>query len=260
MISKKKPLFVANWKMNLNIKNSVSLFRRINTPLSKKGYYKKAEIAICPSFMSLWAIKNIKAKKVKLGAQDVFWKGKGAFTGETSPLTLKEAGCKYVIVGHSERRENLWESDQMVNDKVKTVLKNDLIPIICVGETFEERKRGLRDSVITRQVERALEGIRKSSFKKIVIAYEPVWVIGIGQAVLPEDASYSHFLIKKILFKNYPEKTVDNSFKIIYGGSINEKNINSFLMQDEIDGVLVGSASLDSKKFIKMMEVIDKRS
>ena len=252
-----KQIFIANWKMNLNVEESLDLVKKIDSLLKKNKDTEKNDVVVCPSFLSLWAINNYfnqKKSKIKLGAQNIFWEEKGAFTGEISPKMLKEVNCQYAIIGHSERRENLWESDQMINQKVRTALKFGLTPVVCVGETFEERKRGQRDSVIGRQVGRALEGVKKNEFRKIIIAYEPVWVIGIGQAVEPEDAAYSHHLIRKVLFKSYSQKIVDKDLRVIYGGSVNPDNIDSFICQDGIDGVLVGSASLEADKFVKMVK------
>jgi triosephosphate isomerase len=227
--------------------------------LKKYRNINKVDIVVCPSFLDLWLVGKIlvEAKsKIKLGAQNVFWEEKGAFTGEVSPRSLMEVGCQYVIIGHSERRENLWESDQMINQKIRTALKCGLTPIVCVGETFEERKRGQRDSIIERQVSRAFDGITKRDFKKIIVAYEPVWVIGIGQAVEPEDAAYSHHLIRKVLFKSYSPKMVERDLRVVYGGSVNPHNIKSFLGQEGIDGVLVGSASLHLEKLEAMIKNI----
>lgn len=251
-----KPIFIANWKMNLGIDESVSLVEKINNSLKKYRNINKVDVVVCPSFLSLYSVgkKITEAKsKIKLGAQNVFWEERGAFTGEVSPRSLEEAGCQYVMIGHSERRENLWESDQMVNQKIRAALKCGLTPIVCVGETFEERKRGQRDSVIERQVSRAFDGIKKRDFKRIIVAYEPVWVIGIGQAVEPEDAAYSHHLIKKVLFKSYSSKIVERDLRVVYGGSVNPHNIKSFLGQEGIDGVLVGSASLYLEKVEAMI-------
>lgn len=252
-----KPIFIANWKMNLNVKESIDLIGKIDNSLKEFGGVKEIDIVVCPSFVSLWPVNNFLRQiksKIKMGAQNIFWEEKGAFTGEISAKMLKEVDCKYVIIGHSERRENLWESDHMINQKVKTVLKRDLTPIICVGETFEERKSGQRDSVIERQVSRALEGVEKSEFKRIIIAYEPVWVIGIGQAVEPEDAVYSHYLIRKALCKSCSSEMREKDLRVIYGGSVNPNNIKSFLGKEGIDGVLVGSASLTHDKFVKMLK------
>jgi triosephosphate isomerase len=254
-----KPIFIANWKMNLSIGETAALAGQLHESL-KDASSEKVEMILCPSFTALSAanetLKNLGAKHFKLGAQDVFWRERGAFTGEISPAMLEETGCQYVIVGHSERRQNLGETDEMVNKKIKIILKYDLIPILCVGETYEERQKGIRDVVVARQVGKALEGIDLFGKKKIIIAYEPVWVIGTGQAVEPEDAEHSHRIIKEALFELFPVDVVEQHFDIIYGGSIDSTNIKSFVDQENIDGVLVGGASLKADEFVKMIKEI----
>jgi len=253
----KQFIFIANWKMNLSIAESVNLTRQIGE-LLKDVDSTKVEIVLCPSFTSLLAIfeilKKTNAVIFKLGAQNVFWQEKGAFTGEISPAMLQETGCQYVIVGHSERRQNLGETDEMINQKIKTSLKNNLIPILCVGETYEERQKGIRDVVVARQVGLALQGVEIFGTRKIIIAYEPVWVIGTGQAVEPEDADHSHRIIKEALIEIFPIDVVEKHFNIIYGGSVDSKNIKSFIDQENIDGVLVGGASLRADEFAQMIK------
>ncbi len=254
-----KPIFIANWKMNLSIGETAALVEELHKSL-KDVNSEKIELVLCPAFTALSianeTLKKLGAEQFKLGAQDVFWQEKGAFTGEISPVMLEETGCQYVIVGHSERRQNLGETDEMVNKKIKTVLKYNLTPILCVGETFEERQKGIRDVVVARQVGKALEGIELFGAKKIIIAYEPVWVIGTGQAVEPEDADHSHRIIREALLELFPVDVVEQHFDIIYGGSVDSKNIKSFLDQENIDGVLVGGASLKADEFKKMMQQI----
>jgi len=243
----------------LNIEETVNLAKQLCNSL--KGVNgKKAEIVFCPSFTALSTVndllKKINATQFKLGAQDVFWQEKGAFTGEISPNMLEEAGCSYVIIGHSERRQNLGETDEIVNKKIKTVLKYNLTPIVCVGETYDERQKGIRDVVVARQVGSALEGTELFGVKRICIAYEPVWVIGTGQAVEPEDAEHSHHIIREALFDLFPIDVVENYFNIIYGGSVDSANIKAFIDRENIDGVLVGGASLKADEFVKMINEI----
>ena len=245
--------------MNLSISEAVNLVVRLKEGLGKIDS-GKVEIVLCPSFTSLFSLYDLLRKdnpaNLRLGAQDVCREEKGAFTGEISPKMLEEVGCSYVIIGHSERRANLGETDEMVNQKTKAVLKHDLIPIICVGETFEERQKGLRDVIVARQTGKALEGVELFGNKKIIIAYEPVWVIGTGQAVLPDDADHSHRIIREALLEIFPVDIVEKHFQIIYGGSIDSKNIKDFIDEERIDGVLVGGASLKVEEFVKMIKEI----
>lgn len=255
----KKTIFVANWKMNLTIKETIFLVEQLQNSL-KEVDSTRVEIILCPAFTALQAtslkLEKSSVTQFKLGAQNIFWQEKGAFTGEISPQMLEEVGCRYVIIGHSERRQNLGETDEMVNKKIRTTLKYNLIPILCVGETYEERQKGIRDVVVAQQVGKALEGLELFGTKQIIIAYEPVWVIGTGQAVEPEDADHSHRIIKEALFEFFPVDVVENHFNIIYGGSVDSTNIKSFIDQENIDGVLVGGASLKVDEFVKMINQI----
>ncbi len=255
----KKKIFVANWKMNLGISEALKLTEEAGQSL-RSLTNEKIEIILCPSFTALEDLSKMLLGEnpagFKIGAQDVFWEEKGAFTGEVSVKMLKEVGSRYVIVGHSERRANLGETDEMVNKKVKILLENDLVPIVCVGETFEERQKGIRDVVVARETEAALRGVELFGNKKIIIAYEPVWVIGTGQAVEPEDAEHSHRMIREALMENFPVDIIEKHFQIIYGGSIDSKNIKDFVERENIDGVLVGGASQKVQEFVKMIKAI----
>ncbi|MFH2136270.1 MAG: triose-phosphate isomerase [Patescibacteria group bacterium] len=254
-----KKIFVANWKMNLTAAETIDLTEKLSQGL-RSFANEETEIVLCPAFTALDELSGLLKKEnpanLKIGAQDVFWEEKGAFTGEVSVRMLKEVDCRYVIVGHSERRKNLGETDEMVNKKVKILLKNDFTPIVCVGETFEERQKGIRDVVVAREVEAALRDVELFGNKKIIIAYEPVWVIGTGQAVEPEDAEHSHRMIRETLLENFSPDIVEKHFEIIYGGSVDSKNIGDFMEKENIDGVLVGGASLKVEEFVKMIKEI----
>jgi triosephosphate isomerase len=255
----KKKIFVANWKMNLTVAETEDLTEKLSQGLRSLAN-EKTEIILCPAFPALDNLSLILQKEnpadLKIGAQDVFWEEKGAFTGEVSVKMLKEADCRYVIVGHSERRKNLGETDEMVNKKVKILLENDLTPIVCVGETFEERQKGIRDVRVAAETTAAMEGVELFGNKKIIIAYEPVWVIGTGQAVEPEDAEHSHRMIREALLEIFPTDVIEKHFQIIYGGSVDSKNIKDFTDRENIDGVLVGGASLKFEEFVKMIKEI----
>jgi triosephosphate isomerase len=255
----KKKIFVANWKMNLTVVETEKLAEELSQGLRSLAR-EEVEIVLCPAFPALDNLSLILQKEnpanLKIGAQDVFWEEKGAFTGEVSVKMLKEADCRYVIVGHSERRKNLGETDEMINKKVKILVENDLTPIVCIGETFEERQKGIRDVVVARQTAAAMDGVELFGNKKVIIAYEPVWVIGTGQAVDPEDAEHSHRMIKEALLEIFPVDIVEKHFQIIYGGSIDSKNIKDFVDRENIEGVLVGGASLRAEEFVKMIKAI----
>jgi len=272
----KKPIIIANWKMQLSLEEAQHLTKEI------AGQYKKSKkdlsrikMVLCPSFTSLegvgrilekhslFAAKNKTSSEEKseekgicLGAQNLFWEEKGAFTGEVSPRELRELGVSYVIVGHSERRENFQESDEMIHKKIKTALEQNFVPILCVGETFEQRQQGKKDYVIIKQVDAALRGIHLKANQKIVIAYEPIWVIGSGQAVEPEEAEYVNRVIYQQVLDFFPLPVVRQNVWFTYGGSVNSAKIKQFIDQETIDGVLVGGASLDADEFIKMSDII----
>lgn len=254
----KKKIIVANWKMNLSLSESERLTRSILKgliPFKKK--LAKVEIVFCPHFTALPLVKNLISRtkiKIGLGAQNVFWEKKGAFTGEISSLMLKEFDCQYVICGHSERREYFKETDEMIHKKVVAVLDSGLIPILCVGEKFDQRQNGAKDYVIIQQVSHALEGVNLDSNQQLIIAYEPVWVIGSGQAVRPQEAEYTHQVIYQRLIDLFPLELVQKNIRIIYGGSVDSSNIKGFLDKKAIDGVLVGGASLKADEFVKIIE------
>ncbi len=259
----KKPIIIANWKMQLSFKEAKILAREILNRIKKirreKRELRDFDVVLCPPFMSIPEVAKIfgpKKNVLSCGAQDCFWEEKGGFTGEVSPLVLKELGCEYVILGHSERRQVLGETDEMVHKKVKTALNLGLIPVICVGETREERDKGLKEHVVLTQVSKALEGINLKVNQEIIIAYEPVWVIGTGQAIDPQEADYMAKIILQRTIDMYPLPIVHNNIRTIYGGSVDSATISPFLNQETIDGVLVGSASLKTEEFIKMCELI----
>jgi triosephosphate isomerase len=243
-----KKIIIANWKMNLLQAGAVLLTKDLIKGLGNLG--EKVDVVLCASFTSLDAISElIKGTNIKLGAQNVFWENKGAYTGEISPRMLGEWGVKYSIVGHSERRENLGETDAMVNKKVRVSLENSLVPIICIGEKKEERKRGKKKIVVKKQLLAALKDIKLDGIKEIVIAYEPVWVIGTGKPVRPEDAEEMHEMIDRELVKLYSKAEREKYFRIIYGGSVDSGTAPAFFAQKLIDGSLVGAASLRLNEF-----------
>lgn len=249
-----KKIIIANWKMRLTAVKAGQVadeFVEIYQPRPK------VEVVICPTFTSIKLVsEKIKNQEIKLGAQDCFWEPEGAFTGAVSPQDLKELGCQYVIVGHSERRSYLNETNESVNKKVKAALKQGLIPVICVGETFEERQEGNKDFVVLTQVAKAIEGVSLNSTDQLIVAYEPVWVIGSGQAVEPEEAEHTHQVIKQVLIDQLEASAIRGKVKIIYGGSVDSSNIKDFFNQPNIDGALVGGASLNPVEFNELIQTI----
>lgn len=253
----KEKIIVANWKMKLGLAETLKLTKRVKAKF--KGL-NSGIIAVCPNFISLPEVKKIlSGSKIKLGAQDVFWEDKGAYTGEVSPSMLMEVGCEYVIIGHSERRKFLMENYEMIHREVKAVLDVEhLIPIVCIGENWDERKTDRRDFVLFDQMQQALSGINIVGNQQIIIAYEPIWAIGSGTAIEPSEAEYAHKIIRLTLNDMFGVKIVNNNFRIIYGGSITSKNIQSFIGLEDIDGMLVGGASLDAKEFYLVAKAIFK--
>jgi len=237
----KKPIIAANWKMNpATIQEAKQLFNSVKRGIKN---IKNVEIVICPPFVYLSAIKPFSHKTIKLGAQDLFWEEKGAFTGEISPLMLKNLGCEYVIIGHSERRK-LGETDEMINKKIKAASRAKLKPILCIGETEEERKQGKTFQVLKNQFKKALNNLTIKQFSNLTIAYEPVWAIGTGNPCLPSEAKKVLLFLKKNL-KNTP---------VIYGGSVNSANARQYIKEANFDGLLPGGASLNPKEFIKIVK------
>lgn len=245
--------------MQLSERESQILAEQIVSSIpSEQAKSDSLEIILCPSHLALSKVANeIHDSGFSLGAQDTFWEDRGAYTGEISPTTLKELGCSHCIVGHSERRNFLNETDEIVRKKTAALLEHEIDPIICVGETEEERDRGERDAVIIRQVREALGegGLRPVGKQRIVVAYEPVWVIGTGRAVDPQDAAAAHQLIRDTLTEIYPADLVESNCFVIYGGSVDPGNIKQFLEIPVIEGALVGGASLRKDQFTAMADI-----
>lgn len=248
-------IIIANWKMKLGIKESLVLAKEFR---EKFKNFKKQEVVLCPHFIALPEAKKIlRGSKMKLGAQDVFWEQSGSFTGEISPDILAEAGCEYVIVGHSERRKYLLENYEMIHKTVKAVLNTDnLTPIVCIGEEASDRKTNKRDFVLVNQLQEALSGVKILSKQKLVVAYEPIWAIGSGIAIEPEEAEYAHKIIKIALNDIFGPQIASENIKIVYGGSVTSKNVAGFKNLENLDGLLVGGASLKAGEFYKIANAI----
>jgi len=244
-------LIVANWKCNpTTLKEARRLFNSVKRGLKK---IKNVEVVICPSFVYLSCFKSF--KNLKLGAQDCFWEEKGAFTGEISPVMLKDLGCQYVIIGHSERRTNFGETDEMINKKIKAALIAKLNPIFCIGEIKEEREKGQIQNILKSQIEKGLNGILKREIKNIVIAYEPVWAIGTGNPCDIEEAQKMALLIRKLISQKY-SPAIAKDLRIIYGGSVDSQNARDYIKEAGMAGLLVGGASLNHREFLKILKEV----
>jgi triosephosphate isomerase len=239
-----------NWKMNKTVPDAVNVVKSLKNAVAGVS---DVEILICPTFTALYAVNNeIKGSNINLGAQNLFWEAKGAFTGEISPAMLKDTGCSYVIVGHSERRQYFGETDETVNKKTKAALAADIIPIVCVGETLKEREDNVTFKVIEKQVRGGLAGLSPQQASLTVIAYEPVWAIGTGKTATPDQAQEVHSFVRKIYEQMYKESA--EKVRILYGGSVNPGNVSDLMKKSDIDGGLVGGASLEAESFAKLVK------
>ncbi len=216
--------------------------------------HTRDEIVVCPPYTDLHAaVEATAGSNVAIGAQDMYWKEEGAFTGEISPGMLLAAECTHVIIGHSERRQYFGETDDTVNLKLKAALETGLTPIVCVGEVLEEREAGLTEDVLRRQCLRAFHAISAKKASRLVIAYEPVWAIGTGKTATPQLAAEAHSLIRTEAAKAFGDRLAE-SMRILYGGSVKPENAKSLMAEEEIDGALVGGASLDAKSFAAIVK------
>ena len=241
-------LMAGNWKMNTTIAEASALVEAMK---EKLDIIEGVEKVLCPPFISLASIKQLlQGSSIKLGAQNMYFEEKGAYTGEVSPLMLSGI-CEFVILGHSERRQYFGETDEVVNKKVHAALKAGLTPILCLGEKLEEMEARKTEEVVTRQVNGALKGIE--SPQGLVIAYEPIWAIGTGRAATPEEANITIAIIRKTLSQLYGDGIALET-RILYGGSVTADNIFEFVIQPEIDGALVGGASLKAEEFLSIVE------
>jgi triosephosphate isomerase len=244
------PFIAGNWKMNKTVGEALDLVRQMKASLQD---VQGVEVAVAPPFTALYAVsKKLEGSFIRLAAQNLYWEEKGAFTGEVSPLMLKEVGVHYVILGHSERRQFFGEVDETVNRRIKAALGQALKVIFCIGETLKERDEGKTFSVIERQAMGGLKDIQEEEMKKVVIAYEPVWAIGTGKTATPQQAEEVHRFIRERLEKLYSRKVAEE-VRIQYGGSVTPENIKGLMDQENIDGALVGGASLKADTFSKIV-------
>ncbi len=246
----RKKFVAGNWKMNTTLAEAKALASAVT-----KGVESDAvTVAVCPPYPWLMPVAEVlKGSRVALGAQNVFFEKKGAFTGEVSPGMLIEVGCEYVIVGHSERRHGLGEADSAINQKVHTALEEGLRVILCVGETLAERERNLQERVFQRQVYAACAGLTDDHFGRLVMAYEPVWAIGTGKVATPEQAQQAHHNIRHRMSQLYGDKVAD-ALPILYGGSVTAENAAGLMSKPDVDGALVGGASLKADTFLAIVK------
>ncbi len=246
----RRVVIAGNWKMNKNIGESIDLANSV-----KRSLYDIADldIVLCPPFTSLSDVREIiMGSNIKLGAQDVHWEKEGAFTGEVSAGMLKSIGCEYCIVGHSERRALFGETNETVNRKAKALLKEGIMPIVCVGEKLEERKAGKTFDVVKDHMTNSLSGLTVEEMKKVIIAYEPVWAIGTGVNATKDEAEEVHRYIRGLLDDMFNGE-VAKSVTIQYGGSVKPDNIKELISEEDVDGALVGGASLKSDSFVQLV-------
>jgi triosephosphate isomerase (TIM) len=247
----RKKLIAANWKMYKHPAQTEEFFHSF---LPLVFDHDRDEIVVCPPYVDIHAaIESAEGSKIAVGAQNVYWKDEGAFTGEIAPQMLVAVGCTHVIIGHSERRQYFGETDDTVNLRLKSALEHGLVPIVCVGEVLEEREAGLTEDVLRRQCMRAFNALSAKKAAKLVVAYEPVWAIGTGKTATPEMAADAHVLIRGEAAKSFGEEFA-SSLRILYGGSVKPENAKALMSQEEIDGALVGGASLDAKSFAAIVK------
>jgi triosephosphate isomerase (TIM) len=247
----RKKVIAANWKM---FKTPDETFAFIQTFLREVSGHNRDEIVLCPPFVDIaTAVHAARHSNVQIGAQNMYWEKEGAFTGEISARMIQAVGCTHVIIGHSERRQYFGETDETVNRKLLAALDAGLVPIVCVGEVLQEREAGLTEEVLRRQVTGAFRTISGDKAAPIIVAYEPVWAIGTGKTATPAIAADAHRVIRAEATKAFGQTTADN-LRILYGGSVKPDNAKALMSQSEIDGALVGGASLDPKSFTAIVK------
>ena len=249
----RKPFVAGNWKMNTDGDGSVNLAKHIASGcLEMAG--QNVTVAVCPPFVYLQSVtRALSASSISVGAQDIYFEPKGAFTGEVSAPMLKDIGCTYVLCGHSERRHVIGETDELINKKVTASIGGGLLPILCVGELLAEREASRTNEVVTRQMKGSLTGLSTEKVSAVTIAYEPVWAIGTGRTATPQQAQEAHNFIRKLLAELYDGQLAEE-IRILYGGSVKPNNSADLMRQQDIDGLLVGGASLNADDFLAIIQ------
>lgn len=241
----RKAIIAGNWKMNNTIQEAIDLVKELKPLVKDAG----CDVVVCPTFLSLPAvIEECKDSNIMVGAQNMHFEESGAFTGEVSPLMLKELGVKFVIVGHSERRQYFNETDETINKKLKTAFEHKIVPILCVGESLQQRELGITEEILGAQIKQDLIGIKKEQVENMVIAYEPIWAIGTGKTATADDANNTIGFIRDVIGKLYGEDVADK-VRIQYGGSVKPSTIKEQMLKEHIDGGLIGGASLKASDF-----------
>jgi triosephosphate isomerase (TIM) len=247
----RRPLIAGNWKMFKTAPEAVALASEVRHGAGGEG--ADVDVLVAPPFTALHAVAAALAgSAVAVGAQDMYWENEGAFTGAVSPIMVKDAGCSHVILGHSERRQIFGETDDGVARKAEAAFRHGLTPIVCVGETLAERESGRTMEVTQRQTERALRGLTGDQVARLVVAYEPVWAIGTGRTATPDQAQEVHAYLRRLVDRSHGEAAA-KALRILYGGSVKPDNIGSLMAQADIDGALVGGASLAAASFLKIV-------
>ncbi len=244
----RRKLIAGNWKLHKTIPEALQTANEI-----KRGLYDydQADVLICPVFTALSAVADVLAESnIRLGAQDLFWEDSGAYTGEVSGPLLKDAGCGFVIVGHSERRQYFGDTDEVVNKKLHAALRAGLTPILCVGEPLEKREQKVIKEYLSKQLGAAVRGMNKDQIGKFVVAYEPIWAIGTGRTATPRTAGKAHRFIRQLFEERYDV----SGLRIIYGGSVTPENARALIAEEDVDGFLIGGASLEADTFIKIAQ------
>lgn len=247
----RKALIAGNWKLHKTIPEALRLVNEL-----KRGLYDYnwADLLVCPPFTALSAVADLlQESAIHLGAQDIFWEDSGAFTGEVSGPMLKDAGCSFVIVGHSERRQYFGDTNEVVNKKLSAALNCGLTPIVCVGEPLEKREQQVTKEYLRKQLGESLKGLSRELVVRIVMAYEPIWAIGTGRTATPRLAGETQRFIRQ-LFEEHYNASLAGGLKILYGGSVKPDNAQALMAEEDVDGFLVGGASLDSDSFIKIAQ------
>jgi len=246
----RKPVIAGNWKMYKTIGESVDFVKDLRARFAKVDH---CDVVVAPPFTALRAVADaLKGSNIAVAAQDCHWNKEGAHTGDVSTSMLWDAGCTHVIIGHSERRRDHGEKDEEVNKKIKAALGSQLFPIVCVGETLEEREAGETEKILHRQFTGAFLGLTAQEISRIILAYEPVWAIGTGRTATPEIAAESHRLLRELARKQFGDEPAIN-LRILYGGSVKPDNVGGLMAQPEIDGALVGGASLKADSFAALV-------
>ena len=247
----RKPIIVGNWKMNKTVSEAVDLVKNL---VDKVHDAKGVDIGVAPPFTALKAVADICAStNVAVCAQNIFWENSGAFTGEISPAMLVDVGCKYAIIGHSERRAIMGETDEIVNKKIFAALKHNLTPIVCIGETLKQREQSETFTIIDTQIKGGLDRLSPNEARSLVLAYEPIWAIGTGKTATPDQAQEVHAFIRRKLADLFGDEVAED-IRIQYGGSVKPENVDNLMALKDLDGALVGGASLKADSFARIIK------